>query len=138
VAASADIYFCTPQEVPRIWGEIKGFLEEAVKNSRKVNLQGLYDNLLLGNYTLSLCILDGQIVAACVTTLIIDTEGDRACGLIALGGEVGQLYNWANKLLETVEEAARKAGCKYMFGTGRKGWERFGFEIIAYQMRREL
>jgi hypothetical protein len=112
-------------------------LEPALESSRRLNLQTLYDNLLLGNYALSLCI-DSEIIAACVTTVTIDVQGDQACGIIACGGRPGRLWDWVYTWSEISEKLAREAGCKYMFIRGRKGWERFGYEIINYEMKKEI
>ena len=135
---TVDVYFCRPAEIPAVWDEVKEYLEKALKHSRHTNLQNLRDNLLLDNYTLSLSMLDNKIIAACVTTITIDAHGEKACGVIACGGKVGKLYKWITVWNETTEKLAREADCKYMFVNGRKGWSRFGYKIINYEMIKEI
>jgi hypothetical protein len=137
VACSADLYFCTPQEVPEIWKDVHDFLEEACKDSRQLGPRQLYDGLLLGRYTLCVAVKE-KVIGCGVIQVGDDIYGAKACGILAGGGVVGRMKDWVPKWFDTIETLAREAGCKYTFMIGRKGWSRFGYKIIAYQMRKEL
>jgi hypothetical protein len=132
---SVKLYAYLPEQVPQIWPHVKDYIESSLIDNGHICLQDVYDNLLLNNYQLWTPV--SMDVQAAIVTTIQDVRGTAICTILCCGGK--NMKNWMSLAFGEIENWARDEGCKLLKVYGRKGWARLlGFEIVAYEMKREL
>lgn len=77
---------------------------------------------------------------AVVITQILVMPQHKVCNLFAIAGK--DMNAWSDEMEETISEWAVQMGCKYLAGSGRKGWQRYceprGWSNIGVMMGKEL
>lgn len=107
------------------------WIEKALKHQDSYTLQDIEDKIREGIFH----IWPGE-KSVMITEFVIFPQV-RALNLLFCGGDFSEL----EKMLPYIEEFAKKAGCKRLYGGGRKGWHRkikhLGF-VPEYLIRKEL
>ena len=63
----------------------------------------------------------GDYDAAVVTQILVMPQ-HKVCNLFAIGGI--RMDGWMDEMEQAITDWSRKMGCKYLAGSGRKGWQR--------------
>jgi hypothetical protein len=131
-----DLYTYAPEQIPQIWPHVKDYIESSLIENGHITLESIRDNLLLNNYLLWTPItMDVQ--GAIVTSIVTDVNQKMHCVLLSCGGK--NMNDWKDYTFNEITKWAQDEGCKFMKIYGRKGWARLlGFEIVSYEMRKEI
>lgn len=126
---------CYPShDINLFWPKVRPFIMEALNRGSTWTIGEVYEALINKKAQLWTW-QDPDIRAVMVTTL-----QDDYCLILTLAGE--GLRQWIDHI-KTVDEWAREKGCRALRVHGRKGWSRFGFNVIGrdadlYIMERKL
>lgn len=118
---AAEIFMASPDDVDRIWpGRVAKMVEQAYTFADEIMPPDMVDLLRLRHRQLWIVWDGAQIIAAGVTKIILARSG-KACLVTAAGGK--DLPEWTH-VISTIEDFARREGCKRVIIEGRPGWER--------------
>jgi hypothetical protein len=117
---SAPQLICVdPHRITAVWPHVAPLLKAAIARTDLSRFDEIECDVLGGRSLLWLA-WSGRIEAA-ATTILTDTDANKACVLTACGGK--DMSRWL-ALLEIIEAYARAEGCSRMRIFGRKGWQR--------------
>lgn len=118
------------RDVPLIWGRCAELLEPALARfEHPISLSDLYWSLrgCQRQLWIAWSYDSDEIVAAVVTELVRYGESPSlVCRVPWIGGR--QMASWVAEALDLLKRWARSHGCRFMEGSGRRGWKKYGFE----------
>jgi hypothetical protein len=107
----------SPLQVSEFWPYVEPLLKAAAEHCGQWNISELRHQLDKG--ALLWLAFDGAVKAACITRLLMESNG-KVLEALACGGE-GQ--DW-RRLYEEIEDYGRNEGCVLSRVSGREGWKR--------------
>jgi len=111
-----------------VWREAWACLEPAVRRFPDgPAVEELYRQIQNGTRQLWIA-WDGERVIAAVVTEIVQygTSPVKVCRVPWVGGK--RMGDWVSQALSMLKAWARSKDCRFMEGSGRKGWRKYGFE----------
>lgn len=129
----------THDEIEAAWPLVEPLLARAAawagETTDRVRLA-----LIVQDANLVVAVDDGQIVAACVTEIVITSRGEKRCNVWMVAGE--RLADWV-EAIHQVEEWAKGLGCTSVrIDEGRNGWKRVlkphGYRVRAVVMEKRI
>lgn len=109
-----------PRLVHHVWPLVEPLLRSATERTGLSLFDSLKDGILNGPDLLWIAVRDGEITAACSTSLQL-TDGGKVCVITACGGKD---IEQCGPSLEMIEIYAKAEGCTRVRIYGRKGWQR--------------
>lgn len=132
-----DIVVSLPplDEVARCWPIIEPILKRATDRVRGYEPIDLLILVLAGRMNLFLVRDQGRIIAVCVT----EVHQYPRCRVLDAAFVAGTgMRRWYRQLNDALDAQAEALGCVDIVGHDRKGWSRFGFDIVGVALVRRL
>lgn len=128
-------------EINNVWDKCKKFIEMGNnKSKQEMNVEDIYDKLLLADMQLWLIFDEDANIISVLTTEIVLYPRMKTCRIVTLGGK--DMDDWVDEFLEVLEEWATDNECVAMETACRKGFvkklKRFGYEHTYTILTKEL
>jgi hypothetical protein len=132
-----DITISLPpiEELARCWPILEPMLKRATDRVRGYEPIDLLQLAIIGRMNMFVVRDHGRIVAAAVTEVRVFPR----CRVLEVPFIAGTgLKRWWRPLLDALEAQAEALQCVDLCGWDRKGWARFGFEVVGVTLLRRL
>lgn len=129
----------SPEFAPKVWPQIEGFVEKALRKGHALNKSLPVDILghIIFNHMHLWVAHDQQKIDAAIVTRFIDWDRCRTLYVPIIGGR--NLKAWLDPVLTELDKFAKANNCIEIGGELRKGWARVGgFEITGCTLQRNV
>jgi len=123
-----------------VWDKAKLLLEKAyVRGERDYNLDDIRQGLLSRDYQLWVWVESGEILAACITCIVIYPRR-KICALMMIGGK--GLHLWKDEAQKIIVKWAKDNGCSALEGYQVRAWLRvlrsFNWRVAWTTIRKDI
>ncbi len=128
-----DIGTLEPPQVVLLWPVLRPMLEAGAEGMDADSVTEALRDVFGGRARIWVISDDSAILAAFLTAVILDKDGNDAVDVYGLGGRA--MLKWGQALTERMVEYAQANGCKRVLFRGRKALQRayHGIEIVGLE-----
>jgi hypothetical protein len=127
------------KDVPRVWPHVERYIENACHMGTGELTSDSLLHLCMHGMAMLGTVLDerGKVVAAVITQMCEQPDGNRVCLILSCGGE--RMKNWVH-LIREIETGARRYGASEVRFQGRAGWTKFlpDYQIVQLVYQKDL
>lgn len=114
-----------PQHVAAVWGQAKGFIQQALDTYPiSGRLEDILNEILRGSMHLWIVVEDDDEIIAAIVTRFVPYYDRRSLGVCLIGGKPHSMQEWLDMVDNTLRAFARDNNCEQMEGYGREAWGR--------------